>query len=102
LIQNKIKVSNTQPWGSKAITYGLKRVPKSKFVLLSRGPYKQEMIQGEEGGSEKIQAEILCLLVMKHSRSIPGRHERAKPPLEPIGGTWERKKKPRLLRIAET
>ena len=53
-------------------------------------------------GSKKHQTEMLFLLEMKHSRSIPGLQERARPPLEPTGATWHMRKKPREWRIEET
>ena len=62
----------------------------------------QDRIHGEWRGSEKHHAEMLFLLVTKHSRSTPGRQKRTKPPLEPIGATWDIRKKPGLFRVTET
>jgi hypothetical protein len=39
------------------------------------------------------------LLEKKHSKSTPGLQVRTRPPLEPEGATWLRRKKPRALRI---
>jgi hypothetical protein len=62
----------------------------------------QERIQGDWGGSEKHHAEMEFLLEEKHSRSTPGLQVSTRPPLEPEGATWLRRKNPRALRILMT
>jgi hypothetical protein len=85
-VQHKIEISYGKPGTNKILTSNSKRVPKSNFVLLSRGPYIQERIQWELGGSKKHQDEMF-LLEMKLSSSTPTLHAITRPPQVPIGAT---------------
>jgi hypothetical protein len=54
---------------------------KASLLHFSGKPYIQDRIQGELGGSEKYQAEMLFWFVRKHSSSTPNLQARTRPPL---------------------
>jgi hypothetical protein len=83
LIQNMIEITNAKPWASKTITNKSEGISKSWLVSFIRGAIEI----GDNPRRRRLQVEILCLLVMKHSRSMPRHQESTRPPLEPIGGT---------------